>query len=103
MIMEEMKMEKNEETQVKLIEAEFTKINLGPGDTLFVNIKSDDVDETLLESFRSSFEKAFPNNRVALFLTTPSDSIEFTSVQETVEMNCSTNVCSDCNCGKKEG
>lgn len=92
-------------TELTLKEVEVTKLNLNPGDVLTITIKSDDVDQYSLNSFRDVVKTAFPSNRVILLSVGLDDSVNFTVVADpNVEASgCSTSsFCSDCSCGKKE-
>lgn len=90
--------------ELSIKEIEVAKLNLQPGDTLAVTIKSDGLDEYILQALKDNFKIAFPNNRVLLFGVGENDDIKFTAISEIKENNaCSpTQYCVDCNCGKKE-
>ena len=59
--------------------AEFvvSKIDLKPGEQLFVTFKSDYIDEHTVRLLRDQFKSAFPNNKVALFAMSPDDDVKF--------------------------
>lgn len=88
-------------SDIKINEIEVTKLNLQPGDTLAVTIKSDDLDEHILNHLKAQFKIAFPDNRVLLFGLGSKDDIKFTAISEATPQVAS--YCVDCDCGKKEG
>lgn len=99
---------KSIEIELKFKAIEMTVINLKPGDTLAVTIKSDDMDGVTINALKENFQKQFPNNKILLFGLGLNDSLEFTALSEGKLENkensgCNTaNFCVDCNCGKKE-
>lgn len=94
--------------EVTLNEVEVTKLNLQPGETLVVSIKSDWVGQTELNSIKEGFNKRFPNNSVLVLGFGMDDSVKFTSIaaletKTQSSVGCGTqSYCSDCSCGKKE-
>lgn len=81
-------------------EIELTKINLQPGDTLAVTIKSDELDQEIMDSIKTQLKKGFPNNKVMVYGLDPNGSVEFTSIAS--DQTQAQSYCTDCNCGKKE-
>jgi hypothetical protein len=81
-----------------------TKLNLEPGDTLFVKVKSDEVTSYALEALGEQLRETFPNNKVIVFGMGESDDIELTTVKDASYNDCSKpdSYCQDCSCGKKE-
>lgn len=61
-------------------EVEVQKLNLQPGDILFIKVYSDDFDAQVLEKFRKSLKPAFPNNEVTIVGLSQEDKIELTVV-----------------------
>lgn len=90
--------------EITFKDVELTKLDLKPGDTLAMTIKSDDIDEYTVNSLRESMGKAFPGIRVLLFGVGLNDEVKFTAISEIKEnSSCATGqFCVDCNCGKKE-
>lgn len=88
--------------EVTLKEVEVQKLNVQPGDTLVVTIRSefpDEVDSTFIKALQEGFRKRFVNNKVeVIMMALPEEQkIEFTVVKEKPAQN----YCDDCNCGKK--
>ena len=88
-------------SEITLKEVEVVKLNLQPGETLVLKIKSDEVDSFLLDSFKKSLKPHFPNNEVLILGMNPYDDIEFSTIKTEVA-SCGPSFCEDCNCGKKE-
>lgn len=88
---------------LKFIEAEVHKLNLGPNDTLIVKLKGEEFDQSTLSSLQDHFKEAFKGNpvRVLLFALPENHEMKFEVV--TKEKTCNTeSYCSNCSCGKKE-
>jgi len=87
-----------------ITEMQVAKLNLSQDDILAVAVKSDSVDEKLVESLRANLQKVFPQNKVLIFGIGPQDSIHFSKISQNKEISsCNTGTfCADCNCGKKE-
>jgi hypothetical protein len=92
--------------ELKLNEVEVTKLNLQPGETLVVTLRSDEIGEYDMDSLGAAFRKAFPNNRVAVLNVGTNGDVKFQSIKEEVkDLSCSNSpvgYCGDCNCGKRE-
>jgi hypothetical protein len=90
--------------RIHLKDVEVQKLNLQPGDTLAVTIKSDDVDADILNGLREAFRQAMPGVKVLLFGVGLHDELKFSVLSENKENNsCATGqFCADCSCGKKE-
>lgn len=88
-------------------DVELTKLDLQPGQTLAVTVKSDDIDAITLNALRKNLGEAFPGVRVLLFGVGLNDDIKFTAVSE-IKQNTQISSCAigsycvDCSCGKKE-
>jgi hypothetical protein len=65
---------------VRAVIVKMTKVNLKPGETLFVTFRSDDLDHTTLAAFRDQLRNGFPNNKVAVIGLGTKDDVKFTSV-----------------------
>jgi hypothetical protein len=89
-------------TEITLKEIEVVKLNLQPGETLVVKIKSDEIDESFMEFFKKSLKPHFPNNEVLIVGMYASDDIEFSTIKDESATSCGPSFCEDCNCGKKE-
>lgn len=88
--------------EISFKEVDVAKLNLQPGDTLTVTIKSNDVDYNKLGRFRENIQDFFPNNPVLIFSVSENEEVRF-SITGQVAQGCSTTShCTDCNCGKKE-
>jgi hypothetical protein len=87
---------------------ELTKLNLQPGDTLAITVKSDDMNGDSINALKKGMEQNFPNNKILIFGLGLNDSLQFTALSEgkleiSENKGCnSANYCVDCNCGKKE-
>lgn len=68
-----------------------TKVDLQPGDHLFVTFKSDNIDYHDISNMREQFKKAFPNNMVALFAVGPDDDVKFSTVNPEEKTDGTTN------------
>jgi hypothetical protein len=94
--------------EIKLVETEVQKINLGEGDVLVTTIKSDEIDMASMNSLGDQLRKIFPNNKVIVMGVGSEGDIKFTVAKDAaakVSSGCGTgpaNYCSDCSCGKKE-
>lgn len=88
--------------EITLKEVEAVRLNLQPGDTLAITIKSDDLDEETIGSLRDNLKEALPGIKVALFGIGLDGDIKFSVIKEE-SIGCGTqSYCIDCNCGKKE-
>lgn len=83
--------------ELTIKELEATKLDIKPGDTLAVTIKSDDVTGEALGVLKEQLSAMFPKVRVLLFGIGLHDDVKFNVITEPKDVN----VCSDCNCGKK--
>lgn len=87
---------------------ELTKIDLQPGDTLAVTVKSDDMDGDSIQGLKAGLQAQFPNNKILIFGIGLNDSLNFTALSEGKLENKENKACSpasycvDCSCGKKE-
>ncbi len=68
--------------EIKLNEVEVTKLNLQPGEVLFVKVKSDRVSPEALEQFGREIRELFPYNQVAVFGMDLEENIELTTVKD---------------------
>jgi len=62
------------------LDFELTRINLAKGETLAITIKSDDIDSHIINEFRDSFKKQFPDNGVLIIGMSKDESIEFKAI-----------------------
>lgn len=97
----------NKQIEVVIKEVEATILDVKPGQTLAITVKSNDIDEFTINSLRQNLNKAFPGVRVLLFGIGLDDDIRFTAISEIKPdkeiSSCATGqFCVDCNCGKKE-
>lgn len=74
--------------ELKLVEGTVQKVNLQPGDTLFVTIKNDELIAADLRSIKESLQNLFPNNPVVVVGLDPSHSVEFTKISVSSEPTC---------------
>lgn len=89
--------------EITIKEVEVAKLNLLPGDVLFVTIKSDEIEKTMLDELGKNFSKVFPNNQVSLLGMSSDDEVKFSVITALQESGCGTqSYCTDCSCGKKE-
>lgn len=103
-------MEETQKIELTFKDIELTKIDVKPGETLAVTVKSDDMDGSTISSLRKELGKAFPGVRVLIFGVGLNDDVKFTAVAEIKEAKVDTEIsscatgsyCVDCNCGKKE-
>lgn len=90
-------------TEITLKEVEVQKLNLQPGDTLVVTIRTEDVetlDQSFVKALQDGFRKRFVNNKIEVVMLAMNEAqkIDFTVVKEKPAQN----YCDDCGCGKKE-
>jgi hypothetical protein len=90
--------------EVTLKDVEVQKLNVQPGDTLAVTIKSDDVDANTVESLKQGLEQVFPGVRILIFGMGLHDELRFNVISQNKENSSCANsqFCADCTCGKKE-
>lgn len=88
--------------EIKLNEIEVRKLNLQPGEVLFVTVKSDLADPDSLDRLGAGLRMIFPLNKVVVLSTEPEGSIELTIGKGLEYPDSSTKYCQDCSCGKKE-
>ena len=90
--------------ELTLKEVEFQKINLAPGDTLFIQMTGDEFTNNpeQVDYFRSLMQKSFPDNKVLIMAIPSGNKVEIGSIKEAPGCGVA-NYCVDCNCGKKEG
>lgn len=94
--------------EISLNQVEVAKLDLQPGQTLVVTIKSDLVDQHSLDQLGKGFRSYFPDNKIMMLSLGPDDSVQFSAIQERTEsqsLSCANSpvgYCSDCNCGKRE-
>lgn len=96
--------EEREPVQAVISAVDAIKLDLMPGDTLAITIKSDDLDEYLIANLKKKFEEMFEGNRILIMGVGANEDVQYTVISENKENKaCSTeNYCVDCNCGKKE-
>jgi hypothetical protein len=88
--------------EITFKEIEIVKLDLKPGDILLVKVKSDDIDESVLDHLKKGLKSALPGIKVALFGMSLLDDMDFSIVRED-SVECGTqSYCTDCSCGKKE-
>jgi hypothetical protein len=68
--------------EIKLNEVEVTKLNLQPGEVLFVKVKSSRVSSEALNLFGEEIRELFPNNQVVVFGMDLEEDIELTTVKD---------------------
>lgn len=97
-------MSESQKIEITFKEVELTKLDLKPGDTLAMTIKSDDIDEHTVNSLKQNMGAAFPRVNVLIFGIGLDNELNFTVISENKEISsCSTTqYCVNCNCGKKE-
>jgi hypothetical protein len=92
--------------ELSLKEVEVTKLNLQPGDTLVVVVKSDRIDEMDGRELGKGFKQKFPDNEVVVLGVFENEDVKFQILaQKPVDLSCANSpvgYCSDCNCGKRE-
>lgn len=90
--------------ELTIAAADAIKLDLAPGDTLAITIKSDDLDEYLIGHLKKQFTEFFPGVRVLIMGVGSNDEVKYSVISENKENSaCGTsNFCADCNCGKKE-
>jgi septin family protein len=88
----------------ELTEIEVHKLNLQPGETLMVTIKSDYVEQQQLQPFKDEFRRVFPNNEIFIFGMDSDSEIKFVVVNQSEKsVDSSPKMhCNNCNCEKKE-
>lgn len=59
---------------------EMTRVNLKPGDTLVVKIKSDYLDGQTIQNFKDSIEGKFPNNQVMILGMAKEDDVDLSVI-----------------------
>jgi hypothetical protein len=98
-------------SEITLNEIDVRKLNLQPGETLVVTIKSDEITDESLYALRRGLMGYFPNNKVLVLGVGSEGSIDLTVAKSVAydesqaQSNCGpgpANYCSDCSCGKKE-
>lgn len=94
----------SEPLNVTISAVEAVKLDLSPGDTLAVTIKSDDVNRDTLDMLKEGLQNLFPDNRILIFGFGLNDEMRFNVISENKQISsCATgSYCVDCNCGKKE-
>lgn len=95
------------EIEIKFKDVELTKLDVKPGETLAVTIKSDDIDGATINEIKKNLSLAFPGVRVLIFGISLADDVKFTAVTELSENKennscANSQFCVDCSCGKKE-
>ena len=91
--------------KVTLKEVDVARINLRPGEILAVTIKSDQIDEIIIDAFKKALKPAFPQNEVLIIGISPDEEVLFSTLKslDVAKAECNTaSYCSDCSCGKKE-
>lgn len=94
--------------EITIREIEVQKLNVAPGEVLFVKVSGPDFDDPVIrQSFHNALSKTFPANRVFVVSLDEKHKIEFTpiAIQKEEAQGCETTevgYCSSCNCGKKE-
>jgi hypothetical protein len=90
--------------EININEVQVQKLNLQPGETLVVTVKSDDINEDLIDGLKRGFGNAFPSNRVIVMGMSTADEVKFSAIKEINEISScvNSNFCADCNCGKKQ-
>lgn len=91
--------------ELKLNEVEVTKLNLQPGETLVVTVKSEDMSMYDMDDMAKGFRKLFPNNKVAVLNVGTTNEVVMTVVKDLAAESCGStpsSFCGDCSCGKKE-
>lgn len=69
-------------TEVTIKEVEVTKLNLRPGEVLFVKLHGDDFDhQPTIESLHEVLRKTFPNNKVMVMSMPTSNDVEMIVVK----------------------
>lgn len=76
---------------------ELQKINLVPGEVLAVKLIGDDFDADTMQSLKEHLEMVFTKNKIMVFTMPKNSDIVFEAINSSPA-----NVCSDCDCGKKE-
>lgn len=89
--------------ELSLKEVEVQKLNLRPGDSLVVTVRSENVDEFDVQMLAEGFRKRFPGNQIIVLTVGTQDSIGLSVVKAPL-IGCAspTSYCNDCNCGKRE-
>ena len=86
----------------KLHEIVVSKLDPKPGETLVVTLKSDDIDEFVIQALKSQLKSAFPGIRVMLMGIGLDESVRF-AVMDQTGIGCGVDsYCIDCTCDKKE-
>ena len=84
---------------LKFDTVELQKINLGPNDVLSVKLTGDAFDVDNVQSLQDHLSRIFTKNKVMVFNLPSGNDMNFEVISP--DTGCS-NVCSDCDCGKKE-
>jgi len=104
------------QVDIRISEAEISKINLSQGDTLIVKFTDDTgtISASDLDNLKEGLQNIFPNNKVVVLLLPTGSKMEMDIVQQVIsqmqpakelELNCGPgpmDYCSTCACGKKE-